>query len=276
MSFQQKIEEGKRFEFGNNWQSFLSVLDEERIKDAQKSFCDFLGEKDLTGKSFLDIGSGSGLSSLVARRLGAKVHSFDYDANSVACTKELKRHYFNDDSLWQIEKGSVLDRKYIEGLGQFDICHAYGVLHHTGNLWQALYNAQLAVSEGGLLFVAIYNDQGIISSCWRLVKKAYCSGKLFKAILTVIFYFFFFCGGLFIDIGHFANPLKRYKDHKRMRGMSLIHDWKDWLGGYPFETVSPSKFISFFENIGYKLNNFKSAHIGFGNNQYLFEKVRVK
>ena len=276
MSFQQEVDGEKRFEFGNNWQSFLSVLDEERIRYAQNSFCDFFGKKDLTGMSFLDIGSGSGLSSLVARRLGAKVHSFDYDATSVACAKELKTNYFKKDPLWRIEKGSVLDRKYIEELGQFDICHAYGVLQHTGNLWQALYNAQLAVSEGGLLFIAIYNDQGIISSCWRLVKKAYCSGKFSKVILTIIFYLFFFCGGLLIDIGHFANPLKRYKDHKKMRGMSLIHDWKDWLGGYPFEPASPAKLISFVKNLGYKLNNFKSAPIGFGNNQYLFEKVRGK
>ena len=55
---------------------------------------------DLKGKSFLDIGSGSGLFSLSARRLGAKVYSFDYDPLSVACTMELKRRYFPDDENW--------------------------------------------------------------------------------------------------------------------------------------------------------------------------------
>jgi len=29
--------------------------------------------------------------------LGARVHSFDYDPQSVACTAELKRRYFEGD-----------------------------------------------------------------------------------------------------------------------------------------------------------------------------------
>jgi len=74
----------------------------------------------LTGKRFLDIGSGRGLFSLDARRLGAKVHSFDYDPQSVACTVELRRRYFPDDPDWQVKQGSALDGLYLDSLGEFD------------------------------------------------------------------------------------------------------------------------------------------------------------
>jgi 2-polyprenyl-6-hydroxyphenyl methylase/3-demethylubiquinone-9 3-methyltransferase len=107
--------------------------------------------EDFQGKSFLDIGSGSGLFSLAARRLGAKVHSFDYDPQSVSCTKELKQRYFPNDSDWTIGQGSVLDVDYIKSLGKFDIVYSWGVLHHTGALWQALDNASLPVVDRGTL-----------------------------------------------------------------------------------------------------------------------------
>jgi len=144
-----------RFQFGKNWQRFLSILDEERISEAERSLKEMLEIDNLHGKTFVDIGSGSGLFSLAARRLGAKVHSFDYDPVSVACTKELKRRYFNDDSKWSIEQGDVLDKAYIESLGQFDIVYAWGVLHHTGAMWQALENIIPLVGKGGRLFISI-------------------------------------------------------------------------------------------------------------------------
>src|SRR6478609_6065166 len=115
------VKEGKRFEFGANWTSFLSVLDEDRISQAKLSLQKMLGVSDLTGKTFIDIGSGSGLFSLAARMLGAKVHSFDYDPKSVACTAELRQRYFPNDNNWRVEEGSALDTGYLNSLGQFDI-----------------------------------------------------------------------------------------------------------------------------------------------------------
>ncbi len=147
--YASEVTAGQRFEFGANWTRFLRLLNEDRIKQAEQSLRDMLGFDDLTDKRFLDIGSGSGLFSLAARRLGASVHSFDYDLQSVACTQELKHRYFPDDTAWVVDEASVLDREYLSRLGQFDVLYSWGVLHHTGAMWQALENVAPLVNGGG-------------------------------------------------------------------------------------------------------------------------------
>src|ERR1700684_4380793 len=125
--FLEEVERGERFEFGKNWAQFLNSLDEGRIQRAESSLREMLETPDLRGLRFLDIGSGSGLFSLAARRLGARVHSFDYDPQSVACTLELKRRYFPEDTGWVVEQGSVLDEEHLERLGRFDVVYSWGV-----------------------------------------------------------------------------------------------------------------------------------------------------
>src|SRR5438270_11069723 len=84
-------EAGERFEFGENWTRFLSVLDDNRIAEAEASLKRMLATDNLSGRTFLDIGSGSGLFSLAAARLGAaRVHSIDFDPASVNSTRELR------------------------------------------------------------------------------------------------------------------------------------------------------------------------------------------
>src|SRR5262245_11295643 len=109
-------DEGNRFAFGSNWRQFLSVLNPERINRAESSLLTMLKTDSLAGLRFLDVGCGSGLFSLAARRLGAFVHSFDVDLESVGCALELRRRYFPDDADWRIERGSALDRDYVGSL----------------------------------------------------------------------------------------------------------------------------------------------------------------
>lgn len=98
-----------RFDFGRNWQRFLERLDEPRITDSMRCLRESLGVDDLAERSFLDIGSGSGLSSLAAHCLGARrVVSFDYDEDSVACTRELHSRE-GAPNTWRVEHGSALD-----------------------------------------------------------------------------------------------------------------------------------------------------------------------
>jgi 2-polyprenyl-6-hydroxyphenyl methylase/3-demethylubiquinone-9 3-methyltransferase len=63
------------FGFGNNWVKFATDLKEEQIVEAQASLQKLLGREDLSGLTLLDIGSGGGLSSLVARWAPACIRS---------------------------------------------------------------------------------------------------------------------------------------------------------------------------------------------------------
>src|ERR1700739_2967779 len=102
------LKAGSRFEFGGNWRRFLGRLDETRIKIARESIDSWLGTRTLEGRTFLDVGCGSGLFSLAARQLGARVVSFDFDPHSVACALWLRERYKVDEASWKIAHGSVL------------------------------------------------------------------------------------------------------------------------------------------------------------------------
>src|SRR5262249_22273174 len=97
LQHETEVRRGDRFAFGANWARFLSVLTPERVDAARGALRARLEVDTLDGTSFLDIGSGSGLFSLAARSLGARVHSFDYDPACVACTSELRRRHYPSD-----------------------------------------------------------------------------------------------------------------------------------------------------------------------------------
>ena len=261
-----------RFEFGKNWKKYLDNLSDKQIKEAQRSLQQWFGLKNLEGKSFLDIGSGSGLFSLAARNLGARVFSFDYDENSVGCTKYLKNKFYKGDRQWQVEQGDILDKEYLSKFEKYDIVYSWGVLHHTGHMYQALQNASDLVADNGTLFIAIYNDQGSISKMWKVIKKTYNDVPgVCKGFISVPFFVFFWGARAVKDILK-GTPFLTWKTYVKKRGMSPWTDAVDWVGGYPFEVAKPEEIFDFFHKRGYTLEKMMTKRGGNGCNQFVFAR----
>lgn len=272
--FDQEIAQGQRFEFGKNWQRFLATLDDHRIEEAERSLCEMLKVDDLAGLSFLDVGSGSGLFSLAARRLGARVYAFDYDPQSVACTRELKRRFYPDDPQWTIETGSILDREFLDTLGTFDVVYAWGVLHHTGRMQTALENITVPVARGGRLFIAIYNHQVYWTRLHTVLKRTYVALPLVLRIpMAAALIAFQVVKGLVRDLTLLRDPTARYRNYKSSRGMSWWHDCLDWIGGYPFETAKPEAIFEFFQDRGFVLERMTTCGGGPGCNQFVLRRA---
>lgn len=253
------------FDFGSNWKNFLSLVDEERIAAAEESLKLRLGQSNLSGKTFLDIGCGSGLFSLAAKRMGARVTSFDFNPHSVACAAELKRRYYFGAQDWLIQQGSVLDESYLNSFPKFDIVYSWGVLHHTGSMWKAIEMASNKVKDSGIFFISIYNDQGWQSHVWRLIKRIYNRLPHFLRPLYV---------------GAVAWPFELKaalfgRRTKLERGMSRWYDWVDWCGGYPFEVAKPKEIVDFLKPKGFAIENTKTTP-GWGCNEFVFRRTGLE
>ena len=266
----------QRFEFGRNWAQFLRLLDDSRIEQAEQSLKDLLGTNSLAGQSFLDIGSGSGLFSLAARRLGARVHSFDYDEHSVGCTAELRRRFFPVDGSWTVEQGSALNPGYLSSLGRFDVVYSWGVLHHTGDMWQALANVDALVKPGGKLVLALYNDAGGRSKIWTRLKRTYL--RLPRPLRPAFAAAAIAPGEARMLLSAIAKgrPSEyvelwtKYAEVKR--GMSRWRDVIDWVGGYPYEYAKTDAVFDFYRTRGYSLKRLTCSAGSLGCNEFVFEK----
>jgi SAM-dependent methyltransferase len=246
--------ERRTFSFGENWQSYVSQeYSEIHLRSAQKHLLEFLGVSDLTSKSFLDIGSGSGIHSAAALRSGAaRVVSFDVDPFSVAATRRLWLEE-GCPPHWQIHEGSILDRPFVAQLAPADIVYAWGVLHHTGRMWDAIRNAAALVKPHGALYMALYvtNSQ---SQRWLAVKQRYNgASQLEKRLLeawTVVRH------GVLPQIVRLRHPLGAIRNQQR--GMTFLVGVRDWLGGYPFEDAPVAEVLKGCRALGLEMTNIRA------------------
>lgn len=237
------------FSFGFNWVDYVKTrMSEDIISMHQtnlKSLYDSIGIS-LEEKSVFDIGSGSGLSSISFARLGAStITSMDIDSFSVEATAYTKNKFWNNSDIqWNIYQRSILDGIPIPDESQ-DIVYSWGVLHHTGDMWNAIRNSIKAVKPGGIFHVALYRSGSKFSKSLDEKYRFKFADKETKIQM------------LYNRAGQKINHIK--KD----RGMNKFHDALDWLGGLPYDVADPEVLFSWLkEKHGFEVLYFRDRNGG--------------
>ncbi|NCA22316.1 MAG: class I SAM-dependent methyltransferase, partial [Crocinitomicaceae bacterium] len=251
--------------FGENFEkNLLNRFNEENLLEAKSFLSHYLEFKDFSGKTFLDAGCGSGVFSIVAHQMGAKVTTFDIEEEALNNLEILKTRFHIEPNQIKSFISDILDVNTLTSLGQFDLVMCWGVVHHTGNLWQAIDNVSKCVKPDGLIHLGIYNTADNFgfypdgrfgtSLFWKKVKRFYSNrATWFQNVID----FFAFLGIFFIYLLSFNNPIKKLKENER-RGMSWQSDLKDWLIGYPYEYASPEEVFNFMKERGFTLIKLKT------------------
>lgn len=253
------------FNFGINWKNYSdNALDESKINDAQESLDKLIGTDKIKTKSFLDIGSGSGIFAIAASKAGAKnVLGIDISQESVKTSQSNKQRFLPQSNIEFLHK-SIFDEN-INELGRFDIVYSWGVLHHTGDMYKAIDIASTLVDSRGLLVLAIYNKHWS-SPLWTCIKRFYNLSPALIQRLMVYFFGAVIASAKLLVTG--KNPFK-----KKRRGMSFFYDIVDWLGGYPYQYAHQSQINDFVQAKGFKLIKTTSPAVPTGCNEFIFQKI---
>jgi predicted RNA methylase len=267
------LEVESHFSFGENWAQYAEKIDERRIEEAEKSLIRLVGRGSIQGRTFLDIGCGSGLFSLAALRLGCKrLLAVDLDPNSVQTTRKTLERYAPAGANWDCQRMSVFDLDPAK-VGTFDIVYSWGVLHHTGAMYKAIEKASAMVKPQGMLTLALYGKTPFCG-LWRIEKRIYSRSpkwvqraieKVYSAVVAA-------------RLALKGERLKKRREtYFQQRGMDMYHDTRDWLGGYPYESISPQEAMTFMHKLGFEpIRSFVCPSIGLlgsGCDEYSFTKL---
>jgi len=241
------------------------ALTPEKIEQARQAFRQLCEGVIFEDRTFLDIGFGQGLALCFAQEMGAKVLGIDIDHENLSSLHKTLTS-FNFSCVPPVRIASILDDAFVKELrhnGQFDIVHSWGVLHHTGDMWQAIRNAAELVKPDGVFILSIYN-QHWSSPLWRLIKWSYNHiPSAAQRVFILIFY----------PIIYIAKFLVTGQNPKRkQRGMDFFYDVVDWVGGYPYDYASVETICDFIRRLNFDVVRVISTNIPTACNQYLFRK----
>lgn len=201
----------------------------------------------LEGRTFLDVGCGSGLHAVAALRLGARsVRAIDYDPHSVATTRAVLARFAGDGD-WRVERGDATEPSGLPP-GPFDVVYSWGVLHHTGDMWRAIENTASRVGPGGRLALALYVKTPLCAA-WGVEKRAYARHAWLRPLVKYPF------AGALLAARAVRNrdAISHVRDYRKRRGMEFLVDVDDWLGGYPYDSVVPAELESRVGALGFHL-----------------------
>ena len=256
-----------RFKFGKNWQSFSkTALDEEKIIQARNDFQNLFSGIDLKDKSFLDIGFGQGLTLNFAREAGANVHGIDVDPDNISALREVSKK-FPEHKEPETRIISILNEEFSDSKksqNKYDIVYSWGVLHHTGKMYEAIKNASDLVGTNGYFVISIYNKHWS-SPAWRWIKWSYnMSPTIAQNLLIRFFYLIIYLTKLIVTG---KNP------KNEQRGMDFLHNVVDWIGGYPYEYASTKQIRKFVNKLGFETLKINPAFVPTGCNEFVFRKI---
>jgi 2-polyprenyl-6-hydroxyphenyl methylase/3-demethylubiquinone-9 3-methyltransferase len=253
------------FDFGSNWQMFSEQrIDAQRLDTAVQSLQALLQRDTLKGVSVLDVGCGSGLFSIAAQQLGAaKVVGIDVNPRCIAVSQQNVRR-LAPGAPAEFHEASALSPASMALFGQFDLVYAWGSLHHSGAMWDAIRNVAAHVAPNGTLVLAIYNKH-ITSPAWKAIKWFYNQLPGFgQHLMALLFSGIIYVAKLIVTR---RNPLDK------QRGMDFWYDVIDWIGGYPYEYATQQEIESFMRAQGYTLKHFVAAQVPTGCNEFVFDRI---
>jgi 2-polyprenyl-6-hydroxyphenyl methylase/3-demethylubiquinone-9 3-methyltransferase len=137
-------------------------------------------------------------------------------------------------------------------------------------MWLGMENVAKAVKPGGVLFISLYNDQGLSSRFWRSIKRGYNSlPQRWRVPYTLAVMLPLEARNLLIaalqrDPSSFV---RRWRDPDA-RGMNAWVDWVDWVGGYPYEVARGDDVFAYYYERGFALSQLVLR--GSGCNEYVF------